>query len=112
MKKLLIPAAASAAVLFAPLAHASPATNYDQYMISHGEVTGAGASCSVDPCGYSSEYLLQQGKNACAAFAQDVGDSSLTAQLEGAPGPYSQSLDEASASNIVFAAHHYLCPNA
>ncbi len=79
-------------------------------MISHGEVAGAGAICSVDPCGYSSEYLLQQGKNACAAFAQGVSDTSLTAQLEGAPGPYSQSLDEASASNIVYAAHHYLCP--
>jgi hypothetical protein len=111
MKRSLIAAGAAlaATVALAPLAQASP-TDYDQYMISHGEVAGAGANCSSAPCGYSSEYLLQQGKAACAAFAQGVSDASLTAQLEGAPGSYSQSLDMAVSSNIVHAAHQYLCP--
>jgi hypothetical protein len=107
----VLPAVLAVSLIFAPLAHASPATNYDQYMISHGEVDD-GSICAGHPCGYSLEYLLQQGKNACAAFAQGMSDSSLTVQLEGGPGPYHQGLDEATTSNIVVAAHNYLCSDA
>jgi hypothetical protein len=108
MKALAYAVALGLAVAVAPAAQADN-DQYDQYMISHGEVSGAGANCSVQPCGNSLEYLLQQGKNACAAFAQGVSDTSITGQLEGAPGPYSQTLSRATAGNVVYAAHHYLC---
>ena len=120
MRPLVATAAAALAVaVSAGIAHADPASDndqYDQYMISHGMVSGAGTNCApANPnCGQSLEFLLQEGQKACAAFAQGVSDMAVTGQLEGSPGPLnpgtSVNLGRAGAEDIVYAAHHYLCP--
>jgi uncharacterized protein DUF732 len=105
MKKvMLIPAVLATGIACAPLA---PADNdqYDQYMISHGMVAGAGANCSVSPCGKSVEVLLAEGNQACADFRSGVSDTAETNRLES-----QTSISEA--QNVVYAAHHYLCPGA
>ena len=108
-----IGAVLAAGIACAPVAQADN-DQYDQYMISHGMVSGAGTNCApANPnCGQSLEFLLQEGQKACAAFAQGVSDMSVTGQLEGTPGPFSQSLPRSTAGNVVYAAHHYLCPGA
>ena len=106
MTAAVISAALAAGIAFSPLAHAD-VDQYEQYMISHGMVSGAGANCApANPnCGASLEYLLQQGKNECAAFAEGKSDQWLIGQLEsGAP----VNLGRAGAENIVYAAHQYL----
>ncbi len=99
MRTLVLPAVLAAGIAIAPLAQAdSPETLYDQYMISHGEVQGAGANCApANPnCGYTSEWLLAQGRAVCSGQATQ-------SSLEGIA-------DRAVAGNIVYAAHHFLCP--
>lgn len=114
-KSLMIPAVLAAGIACAPLVQADN-DEYDQYMISHGMVSGAGNNCApANPnCGQSLEFLLQEGQKACAAFAQGVSDASVIGQLEGSPGPLnpgtSVNLGSAGAEDIVYAAHQYLCP--
>jgi Protein of unknown function (DUF732) len=103
MRKAALVSVLAAGVACAPVAWADN-DQYDQYMISHGMVAGAGANCgSVSPCGKTVEALLAEGRQACAAFASGVSDTAETNQLEG-----QTSIVEA--QNVVFAAHHYLCP--
>lgn len=115
LKIVGIPAVLAAGIACASVAQADN-DQYDQYMISHGMVSGAGANCApANPnCGQSLEFLLQEGQKACAAFAQGVSDMTVTGQLEGSPGPLnpgtSVNVGRAGAENIVYAAHHYLCP--
>ena len=99
----VLAAGLAASLLSAPLAHASPASDadqYDQFMISHG-MTGDG------PGKYTLEFLLQNGTNTCAGINQGRDDPFLTQQLINAYG-----LGKAQAEVIVYAAHHYLCPDA
>ena len=95
MKIAVMGAVLAASIACAPLAQADN-DQYDQYMISHGMV-GSGSGQ------YSLEYLLQSGNNECAAFREGKSDTFLIGQLESQMG-------RAQAENIVFAAHHYLCP--
>jgi hypothetical protein len=108
----------AAGIACAPLAQADN-DQYDQYMISHHMVEGSGANCaeSNPHCVYSSEFMLAEGHKVCSAFAQGYSERSLIGQLEGDPGPLSVagtniSFGRAGAENIVYAAHHYLCPGA
>jgi hypothetical protein len=105
-------AAVTGLLLAAPMTAEPPVAQadndqYDQYMISHGMVSGAGTNCApANPnCGQSPEFLLAEGRKACAAFAQGATDMSVTGQLEGSPGPLnpgpSVSLGRAGAENIV-----------
>ena len=99
MNKILFPAVlVAASLLCAPLAGADPASDYDQYMISHG-MTGDG------PGKNTLEFLLQNGTNTCAGINQGRTDAFLTQQLITAYG-----LGKAQAEVIVYAAHQYLCP--
>lgn len=98
-KAVLILAVLAAGIACAPMAQAdSPQTQYDQYMISHGEVQGAGTNCApANPnCGYTSEWLLAQGRAVCAGQATQSSLESIA--------------DRATAGNIVYAAHNFLCP--
>jgi hypothetical protein len=94
-------AVASAALLVAglacaPLAQADNDT-YLQYLISHGVPdTGPGTSSSS---------LVQTGNNECAAMREGKSDLFLMGQLIDAYG-----MGKAQAQDIVYAAHHYLCP--
>jgi hypothetical protein len=108
MKHLMMVVAAFAAITPIATAHAdSPATLYDQYMISHGMFGG--------PNPYSSEFLLAEGRKVCVYSAQGYSDSSLIGQLEGDPGPLSVAgtnigFGRAGAEDIVEAARLFLCP--
>jgi hypothetical protein len=97
MKRIAVVAAVLAAgIACAPLVEASPASDndqYDQYMISHGMSDPA-----MDGVG-----LLAHGQQACQALRNGQSESSLTNQLE-------SHVSIAEAQNIVYAAHHYLCP--
>jgi hypothetical protein len=112
-KAVVIPAVLAAGIACAAVAQADN-DQYDQYMISHGMTGGANCAPANPNCGQSLEYLLQEGQKACAAFAQGVTDMSVIGQFEGSPGPLnpgtSVSLGRSGAENIVYAAHHYLCP--
>ena len=99
-KALAIPAALVAIVCSAPLAHADPVSDYDQFLISHG-VVGDG------PTKYTEELTLQAGTNACAALKEGKSESFLMRQLIDA-----YQMDEASSDDIVVGAHRYLCPGA
>lgn len=88
----------SIGIACAPLAQASPASDndqYDQYMISHGMSDPA-----MDGVG-----LLAHGQQACQGLRNGQSENSLTNQLE-------SRVSIAEAQNIVYAAHHYLCPGA
>jgi hypothetical protein len=101
MKKALsmIPAVLAAGLIFAPLAHADGVDEYDQYMIGHGLVSGAGAYCgNVEPCGQSLDYLLSAGRAICNGTAT-AGDLM---------GPR-WGLGRAQAEDVAQAAHQYLC---
>lgn len=93
-KTVVMPAVLAAGIACAPLAQADPASNdqYDQYMISHGMTTD-----------HDLGSLLQEGSAACASLRSGQSDSSLTGALE-------HRMSRAEAGNIVYAAHHYLCP--
>jgi hypothetical protein len=101
LKAMTLSALVMAGLLSTPLAHADPASDqYDQFMISHG-VVGDG------PTKYTEEFTLQAGTNACAALREGKSESFLMRQLIDA-----YQMDQASSSDIVYAAHHYLCPDA
>ncbi len=96
---LMVAPTLTVGIACAPVTQAdSPQTLYDQYMISHGEVQGAGTNCApANPnCGYTSEWLLAQGRAVCAGQATQSSLESIA--------------DRAAASNIVYAAHTFLCP--
>jgi Protein of unknown function (DUF732) len=97
MNKVLIGVAALAAgITFVPVAQADT-DSYLQYLISHGVPnTGPGTETSS---------LVQTGNNECAAMREGKSDSFLTGQLINAYG-----MGKAQAEDIVYAAHHYLCP--
>lgn len=98
MKAAVVPAVLAAGITFAPLAQTSPASDndqYDQYMISHGMSDPA-----MDGVG-----LLAHGQQACQQLRSGQSERSITGDLEGR-------VSRAEASNIVYAAHHYLCPGA
>jgi hypothetical protein len=102
-KALVLPAVIAAGVLSAPLAHADPASDndqYDQWLISHG-VVGDG------PGQYTLEFLLPTGTNECAALREGKSEVFLTGQLIDA-----YQMGKAQAEDIVYAAHQYLCPDA
>jgi hypothetical protein len=85
-------------VLATPSAHADNDT-YLQYLISHGVPdTGPGTNSSS---------LVQTGNNECAAIREGKSDLFLFGQLIDAYG-----MGKAQAQDIVYAAHHYLCPGA
>jgi hypothetical protein len=101
---VVVPAVLAAGIASAPVVQASPNDQYNQYMISHG-------------MNESPEWLLQEGYNVCNYLGQGYSERSLIGQLEGDPGPLSMagmsfSVGRAGAENIVYAAHHYLCPGA
>ena len=98
MNKALMVAAAVAGIVCAAPAHADNDT-YLQYLISHGVPdTGPGTSSSS---------LVQTGNNECAAIREGKSDLFLFGQLIDAYG-----MGKAQAQDIVYAAHHYLCPGA
>jgi hypothetical protein len=82
----------------APLAHADSGA-YLEWLTSHG-VVGNG------PGQYGEEFLLQTGTNTCAAIREGKSDSFLMGQLIDA-----YQMGRAQSDDIVYAAHHYLCPN-
>jgi hypothetical protein len=99
MKKVILAATsavlATGIALFAPVAHADPASNndqYDQFLISHG-VDGD---------------LLQLGYDQCTALRAGSSEKVLIGQLE-TPG---YNLGRAGAEDVVTAAHQYLCADA
>jgi hypothetical protein len=82
-------------LISAPMAHADPASNndqYDQYLISLG-VPGD---------------LLQLGYQQCAQLRAGTSEKVLIGQLE-TPG---YNLGRAGAEDVVTAAHQYLCADA
>jgi hypothetical protein len=103
MKIAVVSAVLAGGIGLAPLAHADT-DQYNQYMISHGEVQGATNCAPANPnCGESLQWLLQQGQNTCNALANGKDPGWLTGQLE-------HVTSRATAGNIVYAAQHYLCP--
>lgn len=106
--KMLSFAVASAGLILAPPAQADQYDQYDQYMLSHGLTTTARGM--PGPGMYTLGYLRSEGDSACAAFRAGVSDAALTSQLEGGPGQYIQHLSKDLAENVVYGAHHYLCP--
>lgn len=97
MKKIaVVPAVLAAGIACAVVAQASPASDNDQYlqyMNSHNMSDPA-----MDGVG-----LLAHGQQACQALRNGQSENSLTNQLE-------SRVSIAEAGNIVYAAHHYLCP--
>lgn len=85
--------AALTAITLSPVTHADPGGNvdeFDQYLISHGIYNDT----AMNGISY-----LQNGRNACAS-----GSSNFEQYL------LQQGMDRAGASDVAFAAHHYLCP--
>jgi hypothetical protein len=92
MRKLLFAAGILAASIgFAPLARADGNIDeFNQYMISHG---------IYNDTAMNGLTYLQNGRNACASGASNFEQYLLQ-----------QGMDRAGASDVAFAAHHYLCP--
>lgn len=91
IKAAAIPAAVLAAgIACAPLAHADPNDEFDQYMNSHGL--------------WQRSYL-QEGQTTCSQLRSGQTTTQVLNQLEGR-------LSVAEAQDIVFAARQYLCPGA
>lgn len=91
MKKLLTGVFVLAAITFAPLARADGNIDeFNQYMISHG---------IYNDTAMNGLTYLQNGRNACASGASNFEQYLLQ-----------QGMDRAGASDVAFAAHHYLCP--
>lgn len=90
MRTIVIAAALAASILCAPLAQADGNIDeFNQYLISHG---------IYNDTAMNGLTYLQNGRNACAArgnFEKYLLD---------------QGMDRAGASDVAFAAHHYLCP--
>lgn len=108
MKKIAATALAMLGLVIAPPMAAAPVhadgnDQYDQYMISNGIVGERQGQ-------FTMEYIMAQGQEACSALRSGSSESSVIGQLEGAPGPLHNTLGRAQAQDIVFAAHHYLCP--
>lgn len=98
MRSIPILAAVVAGIVCAAPAHADSDT-YLRYLISHGVPnTGPGTSSST---------LVQTGNSECAAIREGKSDLFLFGQLIEAYG-----MGKAQAQDIVYAAHHYLCPDA
>ena len=91
-----VPAVVAAGITFVPVAEADTDL-YMQYLISHG-VPDSGP-------GTESSTLVQTGNNECAAIGEGKSDLFLVGQLIDA---YGMGMDQA--QDIVYAAHHYLCP--
>ena len=98
MKVVVAGVALASVITCAPLAHADSDT-YLQYLIDHG-VPNAGP-------GTDASSLVQTGNNECAAMREGKSDLFLMGQLIEAYG-----MGKAQAQDIVYAAHHYLCPDA
>ena len=88
-KTIAIAAALAGGILYAPLAQADNIDQFNQYLISHG---------ITDTTAMNGVTYLQNGRNACAA-----GGNFEKYLLD-------QGMDRAGASDVAFAAHHYLCP--
>jgi hypothetical protein len=95
MRSLIATGTAFAAVALAPLAQAD-SHGYYQYLVSRGMI-GDG------PGRYDADYLVRQGNSACTSFQQGSSDQAVLNQLEFRFPP-------AESENILYAAHHYLCP--
>jgi hypothetical protein len=95
MRKSIIAAvAAVAAITFSPLAHADGNIDeFNQYLLQHG--------IASDNVSTNNITYLQNGRNVCAA-----GPSNFEQWL------LQHGMDRAGASDVAFAAHHYLCSGA
>ena len=92
MRTIVIAAALAAGgiLLYAPLAQADGNIDeFNQYLVSHG---------IYNDTAMNGVTYLQNGRNACAA-----GGNFEQYLLQ-------QGMDRAGASDVAFAAHHYLCP--
>jgi hypothetical protein len=102
MTKHVSRATLAALALGAGLAFAAPANadadSYLAWLQNHG-VVGSGSGQ------YSPSFLLQTGNDECAALQEGRSEQFLIGQL------YTQ-MGRAPAQDIVYAAHHYLCPGA
>jgi Protein of unknown function (DUF732) len=96
-KAVVIPAVLAAGIACAPLAQADNDT-YLQYLISHGVVEEGNGP-------FGGDNLVRVGHNACAAFQQGASDLSQMGQII-----QTYQTGKAQAEDIVYAAHHYLCP--
>jgi Protein of unknown function (DUF732) len=94
---VVIPAVLAAGIACAPLAQADNDT-YLQYLISHGVVEEGNGP-------FGGDNLVRVGHNACAAFQQGASDLSQMGQII-----QTYQTGKAQAEDIVYAAHHYLCP--
>jgi Protein of unknown function (DUF732) len=96
MRKTLIAGGIVAAgILAMPLAHADGNIDeFNQYLLQHG-ITN---DIAMNGLSY-----LANGQNACAAIR--AGKNAEQALLQ-------NGMDRAGASDVAFAAHHYLCPGA
>jgi Protein of unknown function (DUF732) len=105
MKTLLMTGvAAAAAITFSPLAHAGPDQDnqraqqqFTNYMAAHGYPSDWSAVRGVS--------YLAEGEQVCTALRAGQSEGQQIGRLEGV-------VSRAEASDIVAAAHQYLCPGA
>jgi hypothetical protein len=93
MKTLIIPVAASAAVLFATPAHADDQA-FMNYMLNHGGTTTAS---------HTGVSYLTYGQQVCQALQSGASPGSEIGRLEGI-------ISRAESDLVVHGAQQYLCP--